>query len=52
MAWAWAINSFWSVVASVLSTILSMTVGFGAVMVIALGLYWVGIVALLRIPEA
>ncbi|HEV7732160.1 MAG TPA: hypothetical protein VGR62_08360 [Candidatus Binatia bacterium] len=52
VAWAWAVNGFCSVVASVLSTLLSMALGFDAVMLLALVLYAIGIGALLRIPEA
>ena len=51
IAWAWAINGFFSVVASVLSTILSMTLGFHWVFVIALLIYVVGVTALSRTPE-
>ncbi len=43
-------NGFFSVVASVLATLLSMSVGFRAVMVLALGIYGLAIVALRRIP--
>jgi hypothetical protein len=39
------------VIASVLSTLLSMAFGFDTVMLIALVLYGVAIAALLRIPE-
>ena len=52
VAWAWAVNGFFSVVASILSTILSMTVGFNAVMLTALAVYLIGILALLGIPSA
>ncbi len=52
VAWAWAVNGFCSVVASVMSTLLSMAFGFDTVMLIALVLYGVAIAALLRIPEA
>jgi MFS family permease len=52
VAWAWAVNVFFSVVASVLSTILAMTVGFAAVMVTALVIYLVGITALRAIPTS
>jgi spermidine synthase len=51
VAWAWAVNGFCSVIASVLSTLLSMAFGFDTVMLIALVLYGVAIAALLRIPE-
>jgi hypothetical protein len=40
------------VLSSLLSTILSMIVGFTAVMLIAVGIYLVGIAALTRIPAA
>jgi len=48
---AWAINGFSSVVASVPTTILSMTFGFSAVMVIALGVYAMAALALSSIPS-
>jgi uncharacterized membrane protein len=51
VAWAWAVNGFFSVVASVLATLLSMSLGFGTVMVLALAVYGVAIVALRRIPQ-
>jgi spermidine synthase len=51
VAWSWAVNGFFSVVSSVLATILSMTFGFSLVMTIALAIYLVGIAALLQIPE-
>jgi len=51
-AWAWAVNGFFSVVASVLGTLLSMTFGFQAVLLIALALYAVAIAALQRIRTA
>ena len=43
-------NGFFSVVSSVLSTIVAMAFGFNAVMVGALALYLIGIAALARIP--
>jgi hypothetical protein len=49
VAWAWAINGFFSVLSSLFATILSMVVGFTAVMWIALAIYLVGIAALWRI---
>jgi MFS family permease len=51
VAWAWAVNGFFSVVASVLSTILSMTIGFNLVFLLALVIYAVGMTALSRTPE-
>jgi hypothetical protein len=50
VAWAWAVNGFCSVVASVLATILSMTLGFHAVLALAAAIYAAGAAALLRIP--
>jgi len=51
VAWGWAVNGFCSTVASVLSTMLSMTFGFTIVMTLAVAIYLVGIVAITRIPE-
>ncbi|MCC6847867.1 MAG: hypothetical protein IT294_05150 [Deltaproteobacteria bacterium] len=39
VAWGWAVNGFFSVAGSMLSTILAMTFGFRAILVFALGLY-------------
>jgi len=50
VAWGWAVNGFFSVVSSVLSTVVAMAFGFNAVMVGALALYLIGIAALARIP--
>ena len=44
-------NGFFSVVSSVLATILSMTIGFSLVMVSALAVYLVGVAALMRVPS-
>jgi predicted membrane-bound spermidine synthase len=51
VAWGWAVNGFFSVVASVLATILSMTLGFGQVMALAVALYALGVAAFSRVPE-
>lgn len=51
VAWCWAINGFFSVMASVLSTILSMLIGFTLVMYVGLLIYLVGVNAFRRIPE-
>ena len=51
VAWAWAVNGFCSVVASVLATILAMSFGFHAVLGLAAVIYAVGVAALLRIPD-
>jgi hypothetical protein len=44
-AWAWAVNGFFSVVSSLLATMLAMSFGFDAVLLIALGVYAVGVAA-------
>ena len=50
VAWAWAVNGFFSVVSSVLATVLSMTLGFSVVMAAAFVVYCVGVAALTRVP--
>jgi hypothetical protein len=50
VAWAWAINGFFSVIASILSTILAMAFGFKVLLLLALAIYLVGVVSLSRIP--
>jgi hypothetical protein len=50
VAWSWAVNGFFSVVSSVLATMLSMSFGFNVVMLAAAALYMVGIGALTSIP--
>ena len=45
VAWAWAVNGFFSVIGSVLTTILSMTFGFRIVMFLALVAYIGALVA-------
>jgi len=54
VAWAWAVNGFFSVVSSILATVLAMTYGFNAVLVVALCIYAVAVLALLPVsaPEA
>jgi hypothetical protein len=47
IAWAWAVNGFFSVIGSVLSTILAMSIGFRSVQFIALGVYAIAVVAFL-----
>jgi hypothetical protein len=49
VAWAWAVNGFFSVISSVLSTILAMVIGFDAIMAAALGLYVLAVIALTRL---
>ena len=49
MAWGWAINGFFSVIGSTLTTIVSMTYGFRTVLVSAVALYLVVVVLLRRL---
>jgi hypothetical protein len=51
VAWAWAVNGFFSVIGSVLTTILSMTFGFRAVQLSALGLYAIAAIAFVRLSS-
>jgi hypothetical protein len=51
VAWSWAVNGFFSVIGSVLTTILSMTFGFRRVQLFALVVYAVAVVALLRLQR-
>jgi hypothetical protein len=50
VAWGWAVNGFFSVIGSVLTTILSMAVGFRLVQLAALGAYAIAVVAFTRLP--
>jgi MFS family permease len=52
VAWAWAVNGFFSVVGSVLTTILSMALGFRLVQFAALLIYVVAAIAFTRLPTA
>jgi hypothetical protein len=49
VAWAWAVNGFCSVIGSVLTTMLSMTFGFRAVLMLGLVAYVVALTALWRL---
>ena len=51
VAWAWAVNGFFSVVSSVLATILSMALGFRMVLLHAVVVYAIGAAAFSRLPE-
>ena len=51
VAWGWAVNGFFSVISSILATMLSMTFGFAVVLALAVLIYLVGILALSHIPE-
>ncbi|MBW2419374.1 MAG: hypothetical protein JRH19_12560 [Deltaproteobacteria bacterium] len=46
LPWAWAINAFLSVFASIFCIVLAMQIGFTAVLVLAAGIYCAGILAL------
>jgi hypothetical protein len=50
VAWAWAVNGFFSVTSTTLATILSMAFGFEFVLATAVAIYALGIAALSRIP--
>jgi hypothetical protein len=52
VAWAWAVNGFFAVIGSVLTTILSMALGFRVVQFAALGVYAVAVFAFTRLPTA
>jgi hypothetical protein len=49
VAWGWAVNGFFSVIGSVLTTILSMSFGFRVVQFAALGVYAIAVVAFTRL---
>jgi hypothetical protein len=51
IAWAWAVNGFFSVIGSVLTTILSMTYGFRQVQLLAVVVYAVGALAFRRLAR-
>ena len=42
IAWAWAINGYASVVSAILATCLAISIGFSAVILLAIGIYVVG----------
>jgi len=50
IAWGWAVNGFFSVIGSVLTTMLSMTFGFRVVLMLGLGAYALAVVTLRSIP--
>lgn len=49
IAWSWAVNGFFSVIGSVLTTILSMSFGFTAVQYLAVAVYAVAVLAYMRL---
>jgi len=52
VAWGWAVNGFFSVIGSVLTTILSMSFGFSVVLLLALGAYAIAYAAFLSMPRS
>jgi hypothetical protein len=52
VAWAWAVNGCLSVVGSVATIIVAMSWGFDTVILLALGIYWIGAVSFVRAHEA
>jgi len=51
IAWSWAVNGFFSVIGSVLTTILSMTFGFRRVQLFGLLVYAIAAFALWRLQR-
>ena len=51
IAWSWAVNGFFSVIGSVLTTILSMSYGFNTVQYMALVVYGIAALAYTRIGK-
>ncbi len=51
-AWGWAINGFFSVIGSVLTTILSMSFGFRTVQLAALAIYAVAVLAFVALRRS
>ena len=49
VAWSWAVNGFFSVIGSVLTTILAMSFGFRLVQLVALGIYAIAVLAFFRL---
>jgi MFS family permease len=49
VAWGWAVNGFFSVIGSVLTTILSMSFGFRTVQFVAFGIYVVAALSFTRL---
>jgi hypothetical protein len=52
VAWAWAVNGFCSVIASMLATLLAMSFGFKLVLLAAWCIYAGGVANLARVPSA
>lgn len=52
VAWAWAVNGFFSVISSVLTTTLSMAWGFDLVLALAVATYGIAALALRGLPRS
>ncbi|MEE2665063.1 MAG: hypothetical protein VX681_13180 [Myxococcota bacterium] len=50
VAWAWSVNGFFSVIGSILSTLLAMTLGFSWLIALTVAIYALGSLALARVP--
>ena len=51
IAWAWGLNSGFSVLGSILSIMLAQFYGFNFIIILALGIYWTAIVSFGRIAK-
>jgi predicted MFS family arabinose efflux permease len=51
VAWGWAVNGFFSVIGSVLTTMLSMTFGFRSVQLGAVAMYAIAVMAYRQIDR-
>jgi hypothetical protein len=51
LPWAWAVNGFLSVFSSIFCIVLAMAIGFTNVLLIAAGVYAVGLLAVAPILE-
>jgi len=52
VAWPWAVNCFFSVMASILSTILAMVIGYRLLLSTAFAIYVVGTLVLAQMPQS
>jgi hypothetical protein len=52
IAWAWGVNGFFTVIGSVLALILSMMIGFQAVLWIAIAIYLLSLLFIFRATRA
>jgi hypothetical protein len=49
--WAWGVNGCASVLGSIMSVMLAQSVGFSGVMLLAVGIYLIGLLAALTLPQ-